>query len=492
MTTNTPNLAQLSRAGSHPAVPRPVSRWKTRMLLPAAIALVTLALIAYSARAMIWPAVDVWVVPVVAAPDGSVAHSDERSDAAAERPRLGRGGSGGGAQVQAPGWIEPSPYPVIVPALADGVVQDVLVLEGERVDEGQVIARLIDADARLALARAEAELHEQHAMVDRARADADAAEAREKEIHIDVQRKEPLVESGAVSEGLVAGLRARLGAAKLETAAARSAVAVSEAGVARLEVSVREATLHLERMEVRAPKAGVVLALMVEPGQRLSMGGKEKSVGGGVGGGGMSGGIVRLYDPAMLQVRVDVPLADAAKVGAGSVAEITTEALPGRTFHGTVLRVMHEANIQRNTVQVKVSIDDPPMATGQTLKPEMLTRVRLSPPVSDGQSGAAPERVSASVGSGVGTGSAGLLLPASVLHDLREGKATVWLVDQSRGVDVRAVQRDVAIGGEAGDGYVRVISGLAIGDRVIVDAPASLRAGARVRVLGERAEKTAE
>lgn len=479
MTMTAPNLAQLSRSGPQVTVPRPASRWKTRVLIPATIALVTIALIGYSARAMLWPAVDVWVVPVVAAPDGPAATGQESPDAAAARPRAGSGG-----QVQAPGWIEPSPYPFIVPSLAEGVVKDVLVLEGERVEEGQVIARLIDDDARLVLARAEAELGEQRAMVERARADADAAAARETEIEIDLKRKEPLVDSGAVSEGLVAGLRARLSAAKLETAAARSAVAVAEAGAARLEVGVREATLHLERMEVRVPKAGVVLSLMVEPGQRLSMSGKD---GGGGGAGGMNGGIVRLYDPAKLQVRVDVPLADAAKVGAGSAAEITTEAMPGRTFHGTVLRVMHEANIQRNTVQVKVSIDDPPAAPGPTLKPEMLTRVRLSPPASEGSGGSGAAGHERAGGGGVASGR--LLLLASVLHDSRDGKAAVWLVDQSQGADARAVRRDIAIDGEAGDGYVIVSSGLTVGDRVIVDAPASLKTGARVRVLGERAEK---
>ena len=36
--------------------------------------------------------------------------------------------------VQAPGWIEPDPFPTAVTALADGVVARVLVLEGQSVE----------------------------------------------------------------------------------------------------------------------------------------------------------------------------------------------------------------------------------------------------------------------------------------------------------------------------------------------------------------------
>ena len=66
------------------------------------------------------------------------------------------------------------------------------------------------------------------------------------------------------------------------------------------------------------------------------------SAGAASSGRGMSGAVVRLYDPARLQVRVDVPLVDAAKVGVGTAAQITTEALPNVVFRGSVTRVVHE------------------------------------------------------------------------------------------------------------------------------------------------------
>ena len=72
---------------------------------------------------------------------------------------------------------------------------------------------------------------------------------------------------------------------------------------------------------------------------------------------------VRLYDPARLQVHVDVPLADAGKVSVGQRANIVVGVLPDRTFEGEIARIVPQADIRRNTLQVKVRIADPPTAS---------------------------------------------------------------------------------------------------------------------------------
>jgi biotin carboxyl carrier protein len=147
------DLRALSRGGDHggdeaassPAsarIPRPPINWKTRVLLPATILVVGLGLLWYALGDALSPAVEVRVVPVV------VKTTVE---------------SGGAVTVQAPGWVEAAPYPISVPALADGTVKDVVVLEGQPVKVGDVVARLVDDDARLALARAEARLKQHEA-----------------------------------------------------------------------------------------------------------------------------------------------------------------------------------------------------------------------------------------------------------------------------------------------------------------------------------------
>ena len=53
---------------------------------------------------------------------------------------------------QASGWIEPDPFPIRVTSLYSGVVKEVHVLEGQQIKKGEVIATLIDEDARLVIA----------------------------------------------------------------------------------------------------------------------------------------------------------------------------------------------------------------------------------------------------------------------------------------------------------------------------------------------------
>src|SRR5256885_371226 len=136
------NLAALSRSGSAPAtlVSPPRSRFATRVLLPALIALAALALLAYAARESLRPSTPVVTAPVVL--------------------KIGVSGSTNARSseiVQAPGWIEADPFAVSVPALAPGVLKEIAVLEDERVEKDQVIARLVDDDAVLERKRAETE-----------------------------------------------------------------------------------------------------------------------------------------------------------------------------------------------------------------------------------------------------------------------------------------------------------------------------------------------
>lgn len=59
---------------------------------------------------------------------------------------------------RAAGWIEPRPTPILVTALTEGVVDTLFVVEGKLVDAGEPVAKLIDADALIAVREAEAEL----------------------------------------------------------------------------------------------------------------------------------------------------------------------------------------------------------------------------------------------------------------------------------------------------------------------------------------------
>ena len=86
-------------------------------------------------------------------------------------------GLGSGAiAFQASGWLEPDPFPTYASALTDGIVAEVLVLEGQRVAKGDVLARLVPDDAQLALTRATARASDVAAQLVVAQAERDAAQ----------------------------------------------------------------------------------------------------------------------------------------------------------------------------------------------------------------------------------------------------------------------------------------------------------------------------
>lgn len=512
MSNRTIDLSPLGGAAVAARVPRPPARWLTRVVLPASVALAAVAILTYGARDLLVRRVPVRVAPVIPAAHFSSEGADPGAGPEGDaNPAAPRSPAQDQLLAQAPGWVEPAPYAVNVPALAEGVIAAVLVLEGDRVEAGQVVARMIDDDARLDVRAAEADVRQRRADIDMASAGVRTAEARVtveraalEELTDDIERRRPLVGVGGVSAGEFrqseirrTALEARVEIAEREIAEARARLAQIEATLAPAEVVLDQARLRLSRMEIRAPASGVVLAREVDPGSRIMF----DATGMEPGASRVSGSVLRLYDPARLQVRVDVPLADAAKIAPGCRAQVVSEALPDRTFMGVVERAVHQANIQRNTVQFKVVISDPSPA----LKPEMLTRVKLFPPAPEA---AAPGDGAASTAAMSGmsgmSGASGVLVPLEAITTGEGGAGVVWTVDPSGGAP-RARRRDVRLapeaqwpspdtagGGGADVRHAAVIAGLQITDRVLLNPPATLRDGDRLNIVSSAAAQTTE
>ena len=396
-------------------IPAPPKRVLTRYGLRVALVGAAAAAGAWPGWRSFLPVPTVEVVPVSVRAAAVTEETAHRGHAESKPP------THEGPPVQAPGRIEPSPFPVIVPALTPGRVKRVAILEGERVEAGQVLVELVDDEQRIALKFAEATLAE--------------VRAKRREMEDELGRKARLVESGAASAGEVARLRLRIEAM---TAAEQAADA---------ERLMKE--LSLNRTQVRAPIAGVVLARLAVPGMAA---------------GSMQDGkaLVELYDPTQLQVRADVPLADAGRIAIGDRAEIAVNVMPDRTFRGEVIRVVQQADIAKNTVQAKVRLLDPV----PQLKPEMLARVKLFPQVAGEATASASGRSSIWVRADLVDANAAS--PAvSVVAGLEDGRGTVE-------------RRTVTLAGPARDGWIAVTTGLRAGDLVI--SGTSPAPGARVRV----------
>lgn len=485
--------------------------WFTRYVLPIGVLAGFVALFGWAARDSYMPARSVTVTPVIVS----------RAEVKREGTPL----------FQAAGWVEPRPTAVVGSALAPGVVDDLLVIEGQRVERDEPVAMLIDTDAKLEVAGAQAKHLLQEAEVRRAEAELTAARTNlakpltlegaladaqtrlaETELALgnlpfaleaartaealateNLRRKE--LAGQAVTGRLVREARAEVAnaanavrelaareprlrkqlealAQKRDTLAEKlrlltdekRAVAEAEANVAiaqsraeQTRLSAQTAALRLERMVVRSPIAGRVLSVEARPGQSLTGINPHSSQG--------SSAVVTLYDPKSLQVRVDVRLEDVPQVLIGQPAQIETAALSA-PIAGEVVSVTTRADIQKNTLQVKVAVTDPP----EVIKPEMLAKVTfLAPasPVSEGAEEESPLR---------------LFVPQTLVEGADGGQA-VWVADLTRGV---AERRSIQVGrGATAEGLVEVTTGLQLTDKLIVGGRESLSEGVRVRVTGE-------
>lgn len=234
-----------------------------------------------------------------------------------------------------------------------GTVVAILADDNDAVKAGQALVQLDTADFKVALDQAEAQLaqtvREVRALyagnatlraqvalreADLARVQADLAKAQD-----DVDRRTPLVASGAVGKEEFQHANAQLSAARSALAAARSAALAAKEQLAtgqvmtdgttveqhpnvqRAAARVREAALALKRAELPAPIEGHVAKRAVQLGQRVQAGA-----------------------PLMTVIALDHLWVDAnfkegqlAELRIGQPAELTADVYGSKvTYHGTV------------------------------------------------------------------------------------------------------------------------------------------------------------
>jgi len=507
------DLKQLAvdRGGEQtPTAAGPRRRIGTRYLLPACLLVAFATLVIWATGASLLPAKDVTVVPVL------VSRAEVQNE--------------GTPLFQAAGWVEPRPTLTLVSAQAEGVIEKLLVVEGQEVAADQPVAQLIDTDARMAVSQAEAEVQLREADLDTARAALINAQTNlERPVQLQTEVAEvqtqlaklrgdlaelPFAIKGAearvklasqVVEGkkeagdAIPGRSLQKAQAELETAEqalkelqarepslkdqvasserkcravqerlelkaeerrrlseGQAAVKAAEARLRQARLALESEQLRLQRMTLRAPAAGRVLGLLAKPGDRL-MGMDPNS-------GRDASNVLSLYDPEMLQLRVDVRLEDVPQVTPGQTVRIETAAVAGG-LEGEVLRATSQADIQKNTLQVKVAIKSPP----PLLKPEMLVQATfLAPPrpKQSTQSGEEPLR---------------LLIPRQLVTRA-EGDNFVWVADREGS---RARKRTVRLGAAGTDELIEVVEGLFSTDKLIASGREGLADGARINVLGE-------
>jgi RND family efflux transporter MFP subunit len=296
------------------------------------------------------------------------------------------------------------------------------VTEGSYVRKGDILARIESADFEASLGAARANV---------AQAEAQLAQARR-----DLQRAQQLRAENVISQ------------AELEDALTTVDVTTAQLGSSRAQAELAE--VNFENTRVRAPFDGTILRKDAEVGEMVA----PSSAGGGL----TRTAIVTMADLATLEVEVDVNEAYIARIANGQPARITLDAYPDTSFSGKVRQVVPTADRQKATVMVKVSILD----RDPRILPEMGAKVVFT----SAEDGAAAIHVARRVH-----------IPADAVMNTDQG-ASVWVVEGDR------VARRVVEVGPVDGAMVEVRKGLEGGEGVVVQPPATLVDGARVRPVG--------
>jgi RND family efflux transporter MFP subunit len=292
------------------------------------------------------------------------------------------------------------------------------VVEGDRVREGQVIARIEDGDVRAQVAQAQANVH---------LGEADLQDARRS-----MEREKQLLDSNLSTQAVY------------DAAEARYARVIATIDVAKANLAA--AQVALENTVIRAPFDGTVLTKNADVGEVVAP----------LAGGALSkAAVVTLADLRSLQVEVDVSETNIEQVEAGAPCEIVLDAYPDVRYPGSVAKVVPTADRAKATVQVKVAFTK----YDARVLPEMSAKVHFLP-----RADAAAKADTTPL----------LTIPAGAVA-LRGGHSVVYTVTAGHAVEV-----PVVVGRRVGQG-VAVLQGLAVGTQVVDSVSDRLQRGVKVK-----------
>ena len=344
-------------------------------------------------------------------------------------------GAGGaaGAILQATGYITARRQATVSTQIT-GTLTQVLIEEGDKVQKGQIIARLEDSGLRATLDVANANVMTAEAQV--ATAQAQLAQAQS-----DSRRQESLVASGMATRQFAEQSRTAV-----TTAAAQLDARRREAESARAQLA--SARVNFDYAIVRAPFSGVVTVKAAQVGEIVS----PLSAGGGF----TRTGVGTIVDMDSLEIDVDVNEAYIGQVKPDMPAEAVLSAYPDWKIPAHVIAIVPAADRGKATVKVRVALEQ----KDARIVPDMGVRVSFFGPK------AAPSAPPPK----------GVLVPAAAVVQ-RDGKSAVFVVDGGK-----AQQRNVAPAAQDFGAMKLVPDGVKAGERVILSPPPALQDNASVSI----------
>jgi HlyD family secretion protein len=202
-----------------------------------------------------------------------------------------------------------------------GRVEKILAQEGDRLHEGQMIARLEASELRARRDLAAAQ-------IDAAMRDADSQSAQLEFLRADAKRQKDLLARKVVSPN----------DAERADSAARSqekSVEATQMRVLQARAQLADIDAQLKEMQVIAPADSILEVLSVKVGDVLPPNGE----------------VATLLLPQHLWVRVYVPEPWLGKIKLGDTVNVRVDSFPGHDFHGVVEQINRQAEFTPRNVQ---------------------------------------------------------------------------------------------------------------------------------------------
>src|SRR5688572_1135337 len=337
--------------------------------------------------------------------------------------RQAANGSGERTVLNASGYVT-ARRAATVSSKVTGKVVEVLVEEGMKVKEGQILARLDDLNLKANLKLAESQVASAKSALAETR-------ARLKQAELEFERAASLVKNHIAPQ-------ADLDRAEAEAKALKARLEQQDAGVT---VATMELALWHQQLEdtiIRAPFAGVVTSKDAQPGEMIS----PVSAGGGF----TRTGICTIVDMESLEIEIDVNESFINRVQSGQPVEATLDAYPTWKIPCKVIAIIPTADRQKSTVKVRVGFDK----LDEKILPEMGVKVAF--------------REAGGSGSSAGLT---VIVPKSAVQQ-QEGRDIVWVVQNGR-AERRAVTVSLTVGEET-----QLSAGVAAGEQVVAKVPGGL------------------
>lgn len=237
---------------------------------------------------------------------------DRETSDPAEQPPKAVGELANAPRVAGAGIVEPASEVIDIGSALSGLVTDVRVKPGDKVAAGEVLF-LVDARAaRANLAQAGAAISEARAAI----AEAVAAQRTARQ-QLDLYRS--LTDPAAVS-------RAEVIRAEGEDAAATSRLGLARARLAAAEAAAAASRTEIERLTVRAPIAGEILAVNIRQGEFVATQG------------GSSQPFIQMGNTDPLHVRIDIDENEAVRVKLGAPAVVSPRGAAELHVNATFVR----------------------------------------------------------------------------------------------------------------------------------------------------------